>query len=62
LLAFIDPKDPKNPSKFLAPEALRGSGAILLNSKGQRFVNELGWRDTVTKGGYVLLLEVSISN
>jgi hypothetical protein len=46
---FVDPKDPKNPTKFLAPEALRGSGAIMVNSKGLRFVNELGLRDQVTQ-------------
>lgn len=34
--------------KFLAPEALRGFGGILLDHKGQRFVNELGPRDDVT--------------
>jgi len=45
---LIDIKDPKNPTKFLAPEALRGCGGILLNEKGERFVNELGLRDHVT--------------
>jgi succinate dehydrogenase/fumarate reductase flavoprotein subunit len=32
----------------LAPEKLRGCGAILLNSSGQRFVDELTTRDKVT--------------
>ena len=32
---FIDPKDPTNNTKYLAPEAIRGSGAILLNSSGR---------------------------
>ncbi|CAK9083757.1 Fumarate reductase (FRDS) (FAD-dependent oxidoreductase) (NADH-dependent fumarate reductase) [Durusdinium trenchii] len=44
---FIDPKDPGNATKFLAPEAIRGSGAVLLNSKGERFVNELDLRSVV---------------
>ncbi|CAG9535721.1 unnamed protein product [Cercopithifilaria johnstoni] len=46
--AFVDPKDPAATTKFLAAEALRGKGAILLNDKGERFVNELGRRDHVT--------------
>jgi len=46
---FVDPTDPKAGRKFLAPEALRGSGGILLNHDGKRFVDELGLRDHVTK-------------
>lgn len=46
---FVDPKDPLNPVKFLGPEALRGCGGILLNKKGERFVNELGRRDHVSQ-------------
>jgi hypothetical protein len=34
--------------QWLAPEKLRGCGAILVNSKGQRFVDELTTRDKVT--------------
>ncbi|KNC80457.1 hypothetical protein SARC_07182 [Sphaeroforma arctica JP610] len=45
---FIEVTDPNSASKFLAPEALRGSGGILLNSEGKRFTNELGRRDDVT--------------
>lgn len=46
---FIDPEDPSAGSKFLAAEALRGLGGILLNpSTGKRFVNELSTRDVVT--------------
>lgn len=41
---LVDPKDPTNPSKFLAPEALRGAGGILLNQDGDRFVDELSTR------------------
>mmetsp|Transcript_8536 Transcript_8536/g.19106 ORF Transcript_8536/g.19106 Transcript_8536/m.19106 type:complete len:1257 (+) Transcript_8536:92-3862(+) len=47
---IIDPKDPSNPTKFLAPEALRGSGGILVNSEGKRFVNELDLRSVVAAG------------
>jgi flavocytochrome c len=46
---FIKLSDPFNPTKFLAPEALRGYGGILLNSDGQRFVNELSTRDVVSE-------------
>lgn len=28
--AFVDPKDPAAPTKFLAAEALRGKGALLV--------------------------------
>ncbi|CCE63822.1 hypothetical protein TPHA_0F03420 [Tetrapisispora phaffii CBS 4417] len=46
---FIDPTDPEAGNKFLAAEALRGLGGILLNpSTGKRFVNELTTRDEVT--------------
>jgi aspartate oxidase len=41
---FIDPSAPQSNSKFLAPEALRGSGGLLLNARGERFANELGSR------------------
>lgn len=34
---------------FLISESVRGEGAVLLNSKGERFVNELLPRDVVTK-------------
>jgi len=46
---FIEPSRPDAETKFLAPEALRGCGAILLDASGRRFVNELGRRDAVTK-------------
>ena len=35
--------------KFLISESVRGEGAILLNSKGERFVDELLPRDVVTQ-------------
>lgn len=46
--AFIDPKDPANQTKYLGPEALRGSGGILLDQTGRRFVNELDLRSVVS--------------
>ena len=45
---FLDPADPSNPSKILAPEALRGSGALLITKQGKRFANELGTRGYLT--------------
>eukprot|EP00761_Pharyngomonas_kirbyi_P007210 gb/GECH01007220.1/.p1 GENE.gb/GECH01007220.1/~~gb/GECH01007220.1/.p1 ORF type:complete len:546 (+),score=151.86 gb/GECH01007220.1/:1-1638(+) len=45
---FVDRKNPKAGTKFLAPEALRASGGILLNHEGKRFVNELGKRNDVS--------------
>ncbi|TPP44361.1 flavocytochrome c family protein [Leishmania donovani] len=46
---LIDPKDPSNRTKYLGPEALRGSGGILLNKNGERFVNELDLRSVVSQ-------------
>lgn len=45
---LVHPDEPDAKVKFLAAEALRGCGAIMLNNKGQRFVNELGRRDYVS--------------
>ncbi|GIZ43430.1 hypothetical protein CKM354_000665800 [Cercospora kikuchii] len=45
---LVDPKDPTAKTKFLAAEALRGEGGLLLNSKGERFVDELQHRDFVS--------------
>jgi aspartate oxidase len=45
---FIDPAHPDSTSKFLAPEALRGSGGVILNQLGERFANELGSRSYLT--------------
>lgn len=44
---LIDPKDQQAKVKFLAAEALRGAGGILLDGKGNRFCDELGTRDYV---------------
>jgi flavocytochrome c len=45
---LVDPKDPTAKTKFLAAEALRGEGGILLNKNGQRFCDDLGHRDYVS--------------
>ncbi|KXT07639.1 hypothetical protein AC578_10184 [Pseudocercospora eumusae] len=45
---LVDPKDPTAKTKFLAAEALRGEGGLLLNCKGERFVDELQHRDFVS--------------
>ncbi|KAI0003886.1 Flavocytochrome c [Xylariaceae sp. FL0662B] len=46
---FVDPGDPGAGFKFLAAEALRGEGGILLSAaSGERFVDELQTRDVVT--------------
>ncbi|KAG5466699.1 hypothetical protein LSCM1_00870 [Leishmania martiniquensis] len=46
---LLDPKDPSNRTKYLGPEALRGSGGVLLNKNGERFVNELDLRSVVSQ-------------
>jgi succinate dehydrogenase/fumarate reductase flavoprotein subunit len=45
---LVDPKDPNAKVKFLAAEALRGVGGLLLDNTGSRFVDELQHRDYVT--------------
>ncbi|KAI9680161.1 MAG: hypothetical protein M1829_001398 [Trizodia sp. TS-e1964] len=45
---LVDPKDPDSKWKFLAAEALRGEGGLLLNNDGDRFCDELGHRDYVS--------------
>jgi Aspartate oxidase len=42
----------KKDRSFLISEAVRGEGAILLNEKGQRFVDELQPRDVVSEAIY----------
>eukprot|EP00796_Vickermania_ingenoplastis_P005533 gene5534-3991_t len=46
---LIDPKDPSSRTKYLGPEALRGSGGILVNKRGERFINELELRSVVSQ-------------
>ncbi|KAJ3204554.1 hypothetical protein HDU67_009442, partial [Dinochytrium kinnereticum] len=59
---LVDVKDPEAKVKFLAAEALRGVGGLLLDANGQRFADELGHRDYVTgqmwknKGPFRLVL------
>merc|ERR1719262_1759975 len=45
---LVKPDDADAKIKFLAAEALRGVGGLILNKEGQRFCNELGRRDYVT--------------
>eukprot|EP00943_MAST-04B_sp_MAST-4B-sp1_P009204 g9204.t1 len=45
---LVNPDDPDNKTKFLAAEALRGEGGILLGNDGFRFCNDIGKRDYVT--------------
>jgi flavocytochrome c len=46
---LVDPADAGAKVKFLAAEALRGVGGLLLDGNGQRFVNELATRDHVSE-------------
>lgn len=45
---LVDLTEPQAKVKFLAAEALRGVGGILLDKNGNRFCDELGHRDYVT--------------
>jgi flavocytochrome c len=45
---LVKPDDPDAKIKFLAAEALRGVGGLILDAEGKRFANELGRRDYVT--------------
>jgi flavocytochrome c len=45
---LVHPDEPDAKVKFLAAEALRGVGGVLLDMEGKRFCNELGRRDYVT--------------
>eukprot|EP00405_Crypthecodinium_cohnii_P025458 CAMPEP_0206489994 /NCGR_PEP_ID=MMETSP0324_2-20121206/43702_1 /ASSEMBLY_ACC=CAM_ASM_000836 /TAXON_ID=2866 /ORGANISM="Crypthecodinium cohnii, Strain Seligo" /LENGTH=1124 /DNA_ID=CAMNT_0053970041 /DNA_START=42 /DNA_END=3416 /DNA_ORIENTATION=+ len=45
---LVKPDDPDAKIKFLAAEALRGVGGLILDANGKRFANELGRRDYVT--------------
>jgi len=59
---LVQPSDPDNKVKFLAAEALRGVGGIILDANGKRICDELGRRDYVTgemwknKGPFRLVL------
>eukprot|EP01118_Nematostelium_gracile_P012697 TRINITY_DN4676_c0_g1_i1.p1 TRINITY_DN4676_c0_g1~~TRINITY_DN4676_c0_g1_i1.p1 ORF type:complete len:1338 (-),score=335.21 TRINITY_DN4676_c0_g1_i1:47-4060(-) len=64
---LVDPNEPDAKVKFLAAEALRGEGGILLDANGKRFCDELGHRDYVTgmmnknKGPFRLVLNKAAS-
>jgi len=65
---LVHPDEPDAKVKFLAAEALRGVGGIILDQGGERFCNELGRRDYVTnemwkrgKGPYRLVLNSKAS-
>lgn len=45
---MVHPNDPNAHVKFLAAEALRGVGGIILDKNGNRFCDELGRRDYVS--------------
>merc|ERR1719252_498193 len=45
---LVKPDEPDAKIKFLAAEALRGVGGLILDCNGKRFANELGRRDYVT--------------
>jgi len=45
---LVKADEPDAKVKFLAAEALRGVGGLILNANGERFCNELGRRDYVT--------------
>ena len=59
---LVHPGEPDAKVKFLAAEALRGVGGILLDASGERFCDELGRRDYVSgemnkgKGPFRLIL------
>jgi len=66
---LVHPDEPEAKVKFLAAEALRGVGGLILDNGGERFCNELGRRDYVTqqmwnrkKGPYRLVLNTKASN
>lgn len=46
---FVDPANVDAKTKFLAAEALRGVGGLIIDREGNRFVNEIDRRDTVTE-------------
>lgn len=64
---LVDPKEPKAKTKFLAAEALRGVGGLILDANGKRICDELGHRDYVTgemwknKGPFRLVLNSAAS-
>jgi len=65
----VNPDLPDNRTLFLAAEALRGEGGIILDKDGNRFCNDIGKRDYVTgrmwehnNGPYRLVLNTKASS
>ena len=64
---LVNPSEPAAKVKFLAAEALRGVGGILLDTNGNRFCDELGRRDYVSgeinrnQGPFLLILNSKAS-
>lgn len=54
--SFVDPKDSRNPVKFLAAELLRGEGGLML-FEGKRFINKMETRKNVTSAITSILSE-----
>jgi aspartate oxidase len=46
---FVDPANTDAKTKFLAAEALRSVGGLIIDAEGNRFVNEVDRRDAVTE-------------
>eukprot|EP00808_Paulinella_micropora_P017111 g56316.t1 len=66
---LVHPNFPNDKIKFLAAEALRGEGGLLIDKEGRRFCNNLGTRDYVSgrmmahnKGPYRLVLNSEASS
>ena len=65
---LVHPDEPNAKVKFLAAEALRGCGGILIDRNGNRFCDELGRRDYVTgemnknQGPFRLILNTKAAN
>merc|ERR1711966_538222 len=64
---LVHPEEPEAKIKFLAAEALRGCGGLLVDADGNRFVDELQKRDIVSgrmwnnKGPFRLILNGAAS-
>lgn len=65
---MVEPTKRDAKVKWLAAEALRGCGGIMLDANGNRFCDELGRRDYVSgemwknKGPFLLILNGAASN
>jgi succinate dehydrogenase/fumarate reductase flavoprotein subunit len=59
---LVKPDDPDAKVKFLAAEALRGVGGIVLDAMGNRFCNERHGPMAVTGGGGPEVMEKSMEH